>query len=133
LKQFAALASIPGVRLFALQKFEGREQLADVAASLGVHDLGAQLDVEGGSFMDTAAVMRNLDLVITSDTATAHLAGALGVRVWTLLSSAPDWRWFLDRDDSPWYPSMRLFRQTTAGDWAGVFERVAEQLRQLTL
>jgi hypothetical protein len=132
LAQFAPLASVPGVRLFALQKFDGREQLADVAGELGIHDLGAQLDADGGSFMDTAAVMQQLDLVITSDTATAHLAGALGIRAWTLLSTAPDWRWFLDRDDSPWYPTLRLFRQTTAGDWAGVMRRVANELRQLT-
>jgi len=65
-------------------------------------------------FMDAAAVMKNLDLVVTVDTAVAHLAGALGVPVWVLLPFAPDWRWLLEREDSPWYPTMRLFRQRTA-------------------
>ena len=78
--------------------------------------------------MDTAAVMKNLDLVITSDTATAHLAAALGVNAWVALSLWPEWRWFLNRQDSPWYPTMRLFRQSRPGDWAEVFERMASQL-----
>ena len=78
--------------------------------------------------MDTAAIMRNLDLVITSDTAVAHLAGALGVPEWVALPFVPDWRWLLDRRDSPWYPTMRLFRQRRAGDWVGVFEEMREAL-----
>ncbi len=75
------------------------------------------LDTELNDFTDTAAAISCLDLVISVDTAVAHLAGALGVRVWTLLAFASDWRWLLDRTDSPWYPTMRLFRQRTAGDW----------------
>jgi ADP-heptose:LPS heptosyltransferase len=75
-------------------------------------------------FMDTAAVLKNLDLVITCDTAVAHLAGALGVPVWVAIPFAPDWRWLLDRSDSPWYPTMRLFRQDRRGDWQGVFRRI---------
>jgi ADP-heptose:LPS heptosyltransferase len=75
--------------------------------------------------------VRSLDLVITIDTAMAHLAGALGRPVWTLLSAFPDWRWLLDRDDSPWYPTMRLFRQRHAGDWDPVVQEVAAALRQL--
>jgi ADP-heptose:LPS heptosyltransferase len=78
--------------------------------------------------MDSAAVMQNLDLVITSDTAIAHLAGALGVPVWVALATSADWRWFLERDDSPWYPTMRLFRQTQRGAWPPVFERMADEL-----
>jgi len=74
--------------------------------------------------------MKNLDLVVSSDTAVPHLAGALGVPVWVALPMYPDWRWLLDRQDSPWYPSMRLFRQNTWGDWDEVFERIAEQLNQ---
>ena len=75
--------------------------------------------------------MQSLDLVVTSDTALAHLAGALGVRVWLALSAAPDWRWMVERDDSPWYPSMRLFRQSRLGDWTDVFQRMAAELRTL--
>ncbi|HTV47862.1 MAG TPA: glycosyltransferase family 9 protein, partial [Phycisphaerae bacterium] len=79
-------------------------------------------------FADTAALIANLDLVITIDTAAVHLAGALGKPVWTLLPFIPDWRWMLEREDSPWYPTMRLFRQSIRGDWDGVIKRVAEAL-----
>jgi ADP-heptose:LPS heptosyltransferase len=78
--------------------------------------------------MDTAAVLRNLDLVIACDTAVAHLAGALGIGVWVALPFAADWRWLLDRSDSPWYPTMRLFRQKRRGDWAGVFQEIRAAL-----
>src|SRR5205085_11428292 len=96
------------------QRGPGTEQLQskDVPA---VTTLGGRLDEAAGPFMDTAAVMKSLDLVITSDTATAHLAGALGVPVWVALPFAPDWRWLEDRADSPWYPTMRLFRQPRPG------------------
>ena len=131
LRHFAPLA-IEGVQLLSLQKNDGVEQLAEVANQFTVHNLAHKLDLQGGAFMDTAAVMKNLDLVITSDTAIAHLAGALGVPVWVALNKAPDWRWFLKREDSPWYPTMRLFRQATPGDWPGVFSRIAAELAQLS-
>ena len=95
-----------------------------------VVDLADELDGEAGPFMDTAAVMKNLDLVITSDTAIAHLAGAMGVPVWVALPPAPDWRWLLERSDSPWYPTMRLFRQRRLGDWRSVFEEMETALRE---
>ena len=79
-------------------------------------------------FADTAAFIANLDLVIGVDTAVVHLAGALGRKVWTLLPYSPDWRWLLNRDDSPWYPTMRLFRQPGPGDWATVVGNVVESL-----
>jgi ADP-heptose:LPS heptosyltransferase len=79
--------------------------------------------------MDTAAVLRGLDLVVTSDSAIAHLAGALGVPVWVALQFSPEWRWLLARDDSPWYPTMRLFRQTTFGGWPEVFQRIANAVQ----
>jgi tetratricopeptide (TPR) repeat protein len=126
LAHFAALAEISGVNLISLQKGVGTEQLAD--ARFAVRALGADWDETKGAFMDTAAVMRNLDLVVTADTAVAHLAGALGVPVWVALAKVSDWRWLLDREDSPWYPTMRLFRQETAGEWGPVFGRVAEAL-----
>ncbi len=94
-------------------------------------DLGRKLDENTAPFMDTAAVLKNLDLFITSDTAVAHLAGALGVPVWMALSTTPDWRWLTHREDNPWYPSMRIFRQTTHMAWGPVFERVANELRAL--
>jgi hypothetical protein len=130
LAQFAPLADVPGVHLLSLQKGAGREQLAAPERRFPVTDLGGQMDETTGAFMDTAAVMKNLDLVITSDTSIAHLAGALGVPVWVALNAVPDWRWLLNRDDSPWYPTMRLFRQTRPGHWEDVFHRMAEVLRE---
>jgi tetratricopeptide (TPR) repeat protein len=109
-----------------LQKGFGSEQLRGVG-SWGVIDFGDRLD-QAGAFLDTAAVMKHLDLIITSDTAMAHLAGALGVPVWVVLPTAPDWRWLLGREDNPWYPTMRLYRQKKMGDWAEVFERMALEL-----
>ena len=131
LARFAPLARTPGVRLFSLQYGYGVEQLDSVSEAWGIVDFGGELNATGGAFMDTAAIMKHLDLVVTSDTAAAHLAGALGVQVWVALQMVPDWRWLLDRDDSPWYPTMRLFRQTRLADWDGVFERVAAELGRL--
>jgi hypothetical protein len=128
LRCFGPLARIPGVRLLSLQKGAGAEQLAEVRDLFPVTDLAAELDQQSGPFMDTAAVMQNLDLVITSDTAPAHLAGALGVPVWVALPPAPEWRWLLDRSDSPWYPTMRLFRQSGRGNWDDLFEEINSAL-----
>jgi tetratricopeptide (TPR) repeat protein len=130
LEQFAPLAEVPGVRLISLQKGYGAEQVAALGGRFEVIDLADRLDAAGGAFMDTAAVMTLVDLVITSDTAVPHLAGALGVPVWVALSSNPDWRWLLDREDSPWYPTMRLFRQTQRGEWSEVFDRMAGALAE---
>ena len=129
LAEFAPLAAIDGVHLVSLQKGAGAEQLAH--ALFDVEDLGRKLDEENAAFCDTAAVIKNLDLVITSDTALAHLAGALGAPVWVALAFTPDWRWLLDRSDSPWYPTMRLFRQSVAGQWQDVFARMVDELRRL--
>jgi len=125
LAAFAPLAALPGVRLIALQKDAGREQLSALA---GVEDLGAGFDAGPDAFLDTAAVMQGLDLVISADTASAHLAGALGRPCWIVLKSAPDWRWMLERSDTPWYPTTLLFRQKHRGDWGELFRRVADAL-----
>jgi tetratricopeptide (TPR) repeat protein len=132
--KFACLAQLPGVQLISLQKGPGAEQLQELAGRFSVLDLGSRLDEASGAFMDTAAVMNVLDLVICSDSAVAHLAGALGVPVWVALPLVPDWRWLLEREDSPWYPTMRLFRQTRDGNWEDVFGRMAmaiERLREI--
>jgi tetratricopeptide (TPR) repeat protein len=131
LAQFTPLAWLDGVRLISLQKVAGVEQIAPLADRLPILDLGDRLDEASGPFMDTAAVMKNLDLIITSDTAVAHLAGALGVPTWVALPAVPDWRWLLDREDSPWYPTMRLFRQKERGNWEEVFQRIARELKAL--
>ncbi len=130
LAHFEPVARLVGVRLFSLQKGLGTEQLRDLPSWFAVTDLGRMLDENTGAFVETAAVLKNLDLVVTCDTALGHLAGALGVPVWTVLPFAPEWRWLLDRDDSPWYPTVRLFRQSQPGDWDGVFARIAAELRQ---
>ena len=126
----ATVATIPGVRLVSLQKGPGSEEAAD--APFPLLDLGGRLDNVGGAFLDTAAAMASLDLVVSADTAVAHLAGALGRPVWIALPFAPDWRWLDGRDDSPWYPTVRLFRQERPGDWAGVFGRIATAIRALS-
>ena len=131
LAAFEPLAKVSGVRLISLQKNLGSEQLAKLSGRFDVLDLGQKLDATDRAFMDTAAVMKNLDLVVSSDTATAHLAGALGVNVWVPLSTMPDFRWMLDRDDSPWYPTMRLFRKNRIGDWSEVFARMAAELARI--
>jgi hypothetical protein len=95
-----------------------------------ITDLGPRLDVDTAPFTDTAAVMKNLDLLITSDTSVVHLAGALGVPIWVALPFLPDWRWLLKREDNPWYPTMRLFRQSQRGNWPDVFERLAQALQE---
>ncbi len=128
LRAFAPLASIEGVQLFSLQKGHGSEQMQNLPDGMRVIDLGRWLDERGQPFVDTAAVMCGLDLVIVADTSIGHLAGALGVPVWLALAAAADWRWMLDRDDTPWYPTMRLWRQRTPGDWDNVFERMADEL-----
>jgi tetratricopeptide (TPR) repeat protein len=130
-EHFAALAEVPGVRLVSLQKGPGADQLRRLAGRFPVTELDSERDAASAAFMDTAAVMKGLDLVVTADTSIAHLAGGLGVPVWVALSAVSDWRWLLKRSDSPWYPTMRLFRQTTLGDWEGVFERMAGALQRL--
>lgn len=131
LEALAKLAEVPGVRLINLQRGEGRAELLEAAGRWPIVDLGETVDGENGAFMDTAAVMRNLDLVITSDTAVAHLAGGLAVPVWMGLPFVPNWRWFLNRDDSLWYPTMRVFRQQKVNDWSNVFVEMREALVSL--
>lgn len=125
---FLPLFQLPNTLFVSLQKGANvADHLAELPTSSHLMDVGNELT----DFADTAAVIANLDLVITVDTAAAHLAGAMGKHTWSLLSFVPDWRWLLARDTSPWYPSMRLFRQTQADDWAPVFAHVAQELKRL--
>jgi hypothetical protein len=119
------------VRLISLQKGAGEEQLVNPPRSMRVQTLGADFDAGADAFVDTAAAMTCLDLVVTCDTSIAHLAGALAVPVWVALKSDAEWRWLTGRADSPWYPTMRLFRQMHRGVWSDVFEAMAGQLAQL--
>ncbi len=118
------LATLQGVWFCSLQK----------PAAPPPHGLRlANFSDEIQDFADTAALIENLDLIITIDTSIAHLAGALGKQVWILLKYTPDWRWLLDRQDSPWYPTMRLFRQTTLGDWKTPIQQIMEELSSLAV
>jgi tetratricopeptide (TPR) repeat protein len=128
LAEFAPLAAVPGVRLISVQALWGLDQLHSLPAGMVVETLGEELVNNPDGFREMAAVIANLDLMIVSDSAPAHLAGALGRPVWVALAKHPDWRWMTGRSDSPWYPTMRLFRQKAAGDWAGVFAEIAAAL-----
>lgn len=125
------LADLPDVRLISLQKMNGLEQLRNLPGGMAVEDLGEGFDPGPDLFVDTAAAMTCCDLVITPDTSVAHLAGALGVTAWVALPAVSDWRWMSGRDDSPWYPHTRLFRQATPGDWTQVFDDMAKALNGL--
>jgi tetratricopeptide (TPR) repeat protein len=126
LRSFEPLSRLTGVRLVSLQAGPGAEQAIEVKDAWSLWDAGSQFDAS--SLADAAALMSHLDLVVTVDTAIAHLAGALAVPVYVLLPFAPDWRWLLERQDSPWYPTVRLFRQQRIGAWREVIERVAQEL-----
>jgi tetratricopeptide (TPR) repeat protein len=128
-QRFRHVAQLDGVTVYSLQKGTGIEQLQ--AVGFPITDLRGPLDTAGGAFCNTAAAIGVLDLVITCDSAVAHLAGALGKPVWMPLSDLSDWRWLREREDSPWYPTMRIFRQPTLGDWATVFERILDAVRDL--
>ncbi len=130
LNNFAPLCTIPNVNLYSLQKITGTDQLQNNKDNFTIHDFGPNFDVTHGSFMDTAAVMQHMDLIITVDTSIAHLAGALGVPVWIIVPTASDFRWFKNRDDSPWYPTMRVFRQTMLGTWNDVVTKIINALKQ---
>ncbi|CQR74806.1 TPR repeat-containing protein YrrB [Sporomusa ovata DSM 2662] len=127
LKAMLPLADIPGVTYYSLQTGEAANEANTPPPGMRLIDLTDDIY----DFADTAALIMNLDLVLSVDTAVAHLAGALGKPAWTLLPAAVDWRWLLARNDTPWYPTMRLFRQSTPGDWSGVMTAVAQELRTL--
>jgi len=125
---FEPLSRIKGVRLYSLQQVNGTEQIKDASSDFQLHMFDENFDKTYGSFSDTAAVMKNLDLIITVDTSIAHLAGALGVPVWVVLPFYSAWRWLLKRPDTPWYPTMRLFRQDSPHDWESAMEKVYDEL-----
>ena len=125
LELFGPLMELPNTRFFSFQKGGPEKQIEERGLSLVIQDLSPHIR----DFADTASMLQGMDLIITVDTSVAHLAGALAKPVWCMLPFAPDWRWQLQRDDSPWYPSMRLFRQTSPGDWGEVFQRVRIALR----
>ena len=131
LRAFLPLARIADVRLISLQKDFGLEQIQSLPPQMTVEVLGEDFDAGPDAFLDTAAVMQHLDLVISPNTAVTHLAGALARPVWVPLDVNSDWRWLLERTDSPWYPTARVFRQQKPGDWTTVFHEIADALVRL--
>jgi Flp pilus assembly protein TadD len=127
LEQFAPVLRVPGIAFYSLQVPVPTHDETYFRSLPKLKDLSGQLE----SFLETAAAVAELDLIVAVDTAVAHLAGALARPVWTLIPFAPDWRWLMDREDTPWYPTMRLFRQKQRGQWEPVISRVAEELRHL--
>ena len=131
LSVFQALSEIEGVRLISLQKGYGAEQLASLPPAMAVETLGEGFDAGPDAFVDTIAVMEHLDLIVTCDTSIAHVAGARGRPTWIALKHVPEWRWGLEGEATPWYPTARLFRQRTRDDWSSVFADMASELRAL--
>jgi len=129
LAAFAPLADMAGIRLISLQQGPGCSQLDDFDGRDKILALGEDIDRDG-AFVDSAAILANVDLMITSDTALAHLAGALGTPTWVALAHMPDWRWGIDGERCGWYPSLRLFRQETPGDWQSVFTQMATAIKE---
>ncbi len=126
LTQLAPLAELPGVRFISLQVGHGADQLSHLGGQFPVIDLPGR---RGRDFSETAAIMSHLDMVISPCSAVTHLAGGLGVPTWVPLCHLGDWRWLTDREDSPWYPTLRLFRQTKLGEWEPVFRRMTDALK----
>jgi tetratricopeptide (TPR) repeat protein len=128
LSEFAPLTEIPGIELVNLQFGDGVEQLDQVSFGDQIHRLPADVDTTDGAFTDTIAILKNLDAVVTSDTALAHLAGSAGTPVDLLLGKVPDWRWLSSGDTTPWYPTMRLARQSAIGDWQEPVSKIYKQI-----
>lgn len=122
------IATIPGIRLISLQKVDGTEQLDSPGVNGVIEMLGEDFDAGHDRFLDTAAVIKNLDLIVSCDTSVAHLAGALGHPAWVVLKYVPDWRWMMERSDTPWYPTLTLYRQSAAGVWDDVFDSIYQRL-----
>ena len=129
LSLFEDISKLPNIELISLHKGEGEKQIKNI--NFGLTTFGNDFDAGKNSFEDTAAVMINCDLIISCDTSIAHLAGALGCPIWVALKKIPEWRWMLDRNDSPWYPNMRLYRQKDLGDWDHVFKIMKKDLVRL--
>lgn len=129
LTNFIPLQNIEGISLYSLQKYDGVEELANMPIDFPLIHFD-NLDEHTKPFEDTAALMKNLDLIITVDTAVAHLAGALGCNVWLLLPYSTDWRWIHGKIDSPWYPTMKIFKQSTPFDWQEVIENISDELKK---
>lgn len=139
LAAFEPLTHIPGISVYSLQKMNGTDQLNHLNATMRIHDFGQDFDYHNGRFMDTAAFIMNADLIITVDTSVAHLAGAMGKRVWMIVPAIADWRWLQDREDSHWYPTMKIFRAPVitngnekASDWNAVIRTICRELELLS-
>ena len=126
---FERIAKSENIRLISLQVGQGTKQIANCQFGDKIEDYCHDMDTGKDGFIDTAAVIENLDVVLSCDSSIAHLSGALGKETWILLNRDAEWRWFVDREESPWYPSVRLFRQGELGNWEQVIEQVSKALQ----
>ena len=126
---FEEISKLTNVELINLHKGEGENQIEDINFNLTT--FSDDFDAGQNAFVDTAAIMMNCDLIITSDTATAHLAGALGCPAWIALKKVPDWRWMMEINDCPWYKNIKLYRQNERDNWKSVFEIIKKDLEIL--
>jgi len=131
LDKFAPLAEINGVSFYSLQQIHGVDQIQNLPSGFFVKTFEDDFDKSHGRFMDTAAVIKNMDLILSVDTSIVHLAGAIGKDVWVLIPSSAEWRWLLKKEDTPWYFNMKLFRQTQPNDWETVIQKVKNELQIL--
>jgi len=127
-EQLAPICRVPGVSIYSLQKMSGTDQFNNLPEDINIIVFDSDFDQSNGRFMDTVAVIENLDLIITVDTSICHLAAALGKPTWVMLPNPADWRWMQNKTDSPWYPTIRLFKQPTPGDWESMIKEVAQEL-----
>jgi len=131
IKLLNKISKIKNVRLISVQKNDGIEQLNNLPNGMVVEVLSDEIDTGNNAFIDSAAIMLNVDLVITADTSIGHLAGALGVRTFLALKYLPAWRWMLNRSESPWYKNHKFFRQKRRDDWTNVFNEIHNEILNL--
>ncbi len=130
IKYFANLVKIKKINFISLQKGHGENEIKNFKFNKKIHSFGNNLDLIN-PFEDSIEIIRQLDLVITSDTSIAHLSGTIGTKTWVVLNSSPDWRWFLNQSTSPWYKNMKLFRQKNKGDWLSVMNEIEDELKKI--
>jgi len=131
LKEWESVIKRDDALFYSLQKFEGRDQFKEVDFADRIIDMDEELDTDVQIFLDTVAALKNLDLLITTDSGICHIAGAVGIKTWLILGKVPDWRWGPEGTECVWYPNTRLFRQKEKNVWSDVFENINVELDKL--
>ena len=132
-KMFKEMSEMKEVRLISVQKELQINECDNFIDNIKIEKISENFDKEDEAFLDSAAILKACDLVITSDTAIAHLSGSLGIKTWLVLQYIPDWRWMLNINYSPWYKSMKIFRQSKLDDWNSAFNEINKELKTLIL